>query len=455
MGLLRGAAFLKRLQIELPVWVQRGWVAENHRQAILDHVSEQAGNSPRYFILILCTMGALLFGAGVITFFAANWGLIPKAAKLAILFAMLGSCYGAAGACFARGSEALAQGLLLLGVIFFGANIFLIAQIYHIDAHYPDGVLIWTLGALVTAALASSQLVLAAALALMLIWSGFETVEFNHGLFWPFFLPWFAALALIFRHRWFTAWRMALWTLFAWCAVFMLAPTFMDRDWIAGERTALWQLYLFSGIALYIVARGMQWYPRLEPFAPALVTVGAMLAVVALFILSFPDTHGFGAREMFTAVLPAAWIGVTAAMLALIGALMVWRYQDTSLATLPFYRKGAFIWLVIAGAIAVVNLWMVGRHPGWIALGYNLLAFVGVVWMVLTGVERAERYLVNLGFAFFSVLLLARYFDTFWALLGRSYFFMAGGALLLGAGFFLERSRRRFTARINDATGAS
>jgi len=40
---------------------------------------------------------------------------------------------------------------LLLGVILFGSNIMLIAQIYHIDSHFPNGVLMWSLGALLAA----------------------------------------------------------------------------------------------------------------------------------------------------------------------------------------------------------------------------------------------------------------------------------------------------------------
>src|SRR6185369_5284479 len=101
-----------------------------------------------------------------------------------------------------------------------------------------------------------------------------------------------------------------------------------------------------------------------------------------------------------------------------------------------------------AGALAIGNLLLAGRYPGWAALGYNVLGIMGVVWLVLTGVDRGERRIINLGFLFFAALLVARYFDTFWPLLDRAYFFMAGGALLLVAGFYLERSRRKFTARM-------
>lgn len=59
-----------------------------------------------------------------------------------------------------------------------------------------------------------------------------------------------------------------------------------------------------------------------------------------------------------------------------------------------------------------------------------------------------DRFLVNLAFVFFGVVLLTRYFDTFWTLLNRSFFFMIGGLALIAGGYFRERKRRQITADI-------
>ena len=42
-------------------------------------------------------LGVILFGAGVITFFAASWAEMPKLVKLVVLFGGLWAAYGAAG----------------------------------------------------------------------------------------------------------------------------------------------------------------------------------------------------------------------------------------------------------------------------------------------------------------------------------------------------------------------
>ena len=58
--------------------------------------------------------------------------------------------------------------------------------------------------------------------------------------------------------------------------------------------------------------------------------------------------------------------------------------------------------------------------------------------------------MVNRAFTGFSAWVLARYFDTFWSLMDRSLFFMAGGVLLLAGGGWLERRRRALLRDIDD-----
>ncbi len=133
--------FLKALRKELPIWQKHGWVTPENSDAILAHV----GTPDRQINLLsfgVAILGVLLLGSGIITYFAANWAEMPKIAKLILLVGSMYIAFTAAGY-FLRSDKSplLAQALLVLGVILFGANIMLIAQIYHIDEHYPNGVL--------------------------------------------------------------------------------------------------------------------------------------------------------------------------------------------------------------------------------------------------------------------------------------------------------------------------
>ena len=49
---------------------------------------------------------------------------------------------------YRSGRTSPAVGLFILGNLFYGASIILIAQIYHLGEHMPDGVFWWALGSL-------------------------------------------------------------------------------------------------------------------------------------------------------------------------------------------------------------------------------------------------------------------------------------------------------------------
>lgn len=331
--------------------------------------------------------------------------------------------------------------MVLPGVLVLGVAILLTAHFSRLD--YPTGVLLWVLGALAAAWLAASQPALVLALVLMLSWSASESFGAGRNPHFWFLLPWGLTLVLAWRRRWFPALRVVFWVLLGWSLTLVAAGSFLGRDWIGGERMALWQMYVFAGIALYIVARGLSWSARWAPFTPPAVTAGALLSSAALFALSFPGLHRFGVSTSFEPILSRLWVAPTLALLVLVTVLMVWRYHDTRLSTLPWYRRAAFVWLVLAGMLALSNLVFAGALGVWAALGYNLLALAGVVWLVMTGIERREPRLVDLGAGFVALLVLARYVDTFRMFLDREWFFLFGLVLLLCVGAMFVRLRRK------------
>jgi len=98
-----------------------------------------------------------IFSLGVILFFSYNWQVIPKYGKLAIIFSGLLLFHGL-GVYVGRGlskeeksSHIPSQGFHLLGTLMFAAGVILIAQIYHINEHFPNGIAAMAVGALIMA----------------------------------------------------------------------------------------------------------------------------------------------------------------------------------------------------------------------------------------------------------------------------------------------------------------
>ncbi len=85
---------IKWLIAEIDGWVNAGIIAPDQGQAIKKRypIPEQG---PAWGRIIFFSIGAILFGLGVILLFAYNWQRMPKWVKLAVIFAALIGAHGA------------------------------------------------------------------------------------------------------------------------------------------------------------------------------------------------------------------------------------------------------------------------------------------------------------------------------------------------------------------------
>jgi uncharacterized membrane protein len=154
------------------------------------------------FGTILATLAALLLGAAILIFIAANWEGIPRLVRVAALFGTILVAY-VGGAVLKRFDHpAMGEAAWLVGAAAFGASIALVSQMYHMSGEETDAILTWSIGTALAAAMLRSGPLTIAAVALSTAWMfmlGFEiwgTTEL------PYLYP-LGALAL---------WLVSLWT---------------------------------------------------------------------------------------------------------------------------------------------------------------------------------------------------------------------------------------------------
>ncbi len=116
-------------------------------------------DSHKWAVRVIVSIGALLVAAGIFSFVAANWQEIGRMAKVGIVLTAMAVSYGLGFylkeyRSYARSGEAL----ILLGAISYGAGIFLVAQLFHVQVEWPDGFLLWMLGTLAMAIAIDSYL---------------------------------------------------------------------------------------------------------------------------------------------------------------------------------------------------------------------------------------------------------------------------------------------------------
>ncbi len=447
-------AFVNRLRKDMPDWVAKGWVTPDGGPAILDAAEARLAQGSNVVPVALAVIGALTLGAGVILFFAANWSEMSKLAKLAVLFGAMWGAYAVAGRGLsgaARASAALGHAMLLLGIMLFGANIHLIAQIYHIDAHYPNGVLMWTLGALALVWLVPSQPVAVAGLALATLWSGMEILDFGRYVHWPFLIVWglFAGAAL---HRgWKWAAGAAVVALGIWCLLVLV-------DWPYGGRGAeLWllQIYVTLGACLHLAGVAMQDVPRLAALSAVVRRTSLLGALFAAHFFVYVGVHGLPWSSWSVRNFDAAgWTRGAASGQGMIAVTAVLALAALALAAARYRRVAAqrsrrdmigMALAIVAVTVMLANPLMPGRYADAILMyvALNGVVFAALIWLVVDGYRSGERFQVYSAFVAYGAGLVAVYFMEFFTLMSRSLFVMGGGAVLIAGVYTLERQRRK------------
>jgi len=451
---MRGRGFAKRLGRELPKWVEAGLVAPDKAPLILAHVAK---GSPRHSLAAMfAILGAVLLGVGIITFMAANWQEMPKIAKLLVLFGAMWAAFAAAAWGMSRESRGwLPEAMLLLGVLLFGANIMLIAQIYHIDAHYPDGVLAWSLGALLVAWLLTSPAAFVAGLMLAMLWSGMEVFDFSR-LHWPFLMVLAGFTLLAVRQSWSRFAHLIMAALLLWSI--STYAYFIGELHDDGAVVYLTQIYFLCYLALFIGGLHLEISERFTDWAGTVRQYAAVAGLAALWILTFPDVLTakvfISGHGNLRPAADAGWMVATLLMLTVVAGFALWHRQRMLHKGVreAWHVWGDAILALILGCL-VVNLFVPGSHGSQMAIAFNAAFFAATLWLVYAGAHLDSRNLVNLGFMFFAVGILARYFDFFWKLLDRSFFFMAGGILLMVIAAILDRKRRQVMAGMQGGEG--
>lgn len=385
------SAFYKKLKQEVESWQVEGIIVSGQKERILERykraeeIEEKAGSNK--LITTISILGAILVGVGFILFIASNWSEIPRAGKLGIIFgAMLISyIFGFYLRYEKKNYPKIGASLILLGTIIFGAGIFLIAQIYNITVHYPNGPLMWGLTILPLAYLLRFKSVLTLALLVLCIWLGMEL-------------------------------------------------TFYIADYYSYTKMVV--VFFMSGVMLWWVGYAHKGLASLRNISAPYILMGIIITFGSAFILTFSvNVEKFGSLNLIPFYFPIMALFVVAAIVyAATGEKEKgWMIE---LAALALMFAVFFVYAVFYPDTAAYKAQSFNR------IIFNIIYAAGIIGIIYLGYVNKNPAYINIGLLFFVLDVIARYFDLFWKLLPRSLFFIGGGLILLAGSVILERKRR-------------
>lgn len=340
--------YRKRVERDLDRWREAGWVSPDGAAAIRADLAGRRfgiGLAPSLAIL-----GAVLIGFAVMSFVGANWQEMPRVVRLGLLTASLWASYVLAGVLFARGMDAFAHAAALLGASVFGASIMLISQMYHIDGHPPDAVLVWAIGTLLAGVLLNSNPALAFAAVLFGVWGWMESADTSE-VFWPYLLGWAATAAAFFWQ----AWKPGLHLSGIGLAGFLVSLGFLLNDGHAHEVVVLLGLAVIGASIA-----GERAWPGLHGLWPGTLGYGLVVAFCGLYALQFAEVPALGALVMLAVLTLVLALAAIAWGLARDHRGALWLgYIGFSAEILALYSKtvgtllGSSLFFLVAGLIVI------------------------------------------------------------------------------------------------------
>ncbi len=413
--------FKRDFSREIDEWLEEGLITQAQHAGILARYGIPPGESGSLGYRILVGLGLFFIGLSLITLIGANWDEIPRYLRTSGLFALTAGTQLAGWQFYRQGHNSRAVGALFLGNIFYGATIILIAQIYHLGEHMPDGVYWWALGCLPFALVTRSLLITLQMLLLAWIWL---LLEAGMGYFSATFPIFIVASSYVLR-------KVSSSMLFLGSMLGLLLWLEFCAAWFWSEGGALAfeleHVVLTAGLAIFATGFGRWLMARPEPvlkdYGTALDVWCLRFLVLYLLALSFESSweNLLGAKWSHMASLLFICVSLWAA-----GLYLAWRVHSHYFLVVAGLLVGSVLTMVWSGVLAVVVYQLVTN-----------LVVVGLgIYLVIEGVRSHNGSYFWTGLAAILFLAMVRYIDLIGGYVGGSILFLLIAAMLLGAARF-------------------
>ena len=375
-----GARTYDWLKRQADDWQARGLLSPEQAGRILALYSPVGRFGAARAAFGLTGLAVLMAAVALLLVIGYNWDALAPAARVAIVFGIVGGAFAGSAIAYRRDHPRVGEALAFAATLLYGNGIFLLAGVFHIRAHDPDGLFWWIVGTLVTALLVRSRLITLTALALLLFWVPFEGAEYARPNYW--FLPIAAAaawLAVRLRSQGLLGLTAAI------AALWLLVTSGVAFD----EGMAAFGPALALGAAYVAVGR---LNTRVDGLGEALVAAGLAIIFVSLLPLM-----SVGAHEGIDVVAAIAWptIAMTAVLAAVAAGLTAAGRRARSDWPILAASGFALVWLIVVVTLDVDRGVAIA-----LAVGASALALAFAIWLMRDGARLGSLLQFAAGAAF-------------------------------------------------------
>jgi uncharacterized membrane protein len=410
-------------------WVSSGIITDNQAEQIIGLYPAENKNR---LISVLLLLGAILLGTGIILFFASNWQYIPRWGKISLVIIPLVLFHLSAHLTY-ENYPRLSQALTLLGCIMFGSGIWLIAQIFHVNTHFPNGMLFWLLGVLPVAFILKEELPLGLSALLLASW---VLAEQSSSLLIVFIAMMLFGGVFYLTYTLRSSFSLVV-SLISVC-VFINTEIYLiltdNYRFDAAGSLIPFVLLLLGSAYVYMSKHPINEYNNNFSFTYRFM--GVALTGAALFIMSLEFfAYDFIKMRQSGAGYVLFWVLYIA--VAFLGAYAISRRSTDIKEVL----KENYAWLAVDALVFIILIIPFSGLTLMIIL--NLFMFIWALLVIISAYQTQSSLYFILGMIAFNLYVFEEYFNFFWKSLPKSLFFIAGGIILVLSGALMERQRRK------------
>nr|WP_159063699.1 DUF2157 domain-containing protein [Thaumasiovibrio occultus] len=371
---------------------------------------------------LLIFLGYLFIGLSLITLIGANWQEIPRGMRLVGLVLLTSGTHAWGIRYFLKDAKFESRALFFLGNLFFGASIVLIAQMYHLGEHMPDGVFWWAMGSLPFALLTRSSGLMLQSMFLALIWF---FIEVFNGYF-PVSLALFIAAAvyvLTVAKANIPLCLLVISAIIFWLQALLGWWWYDDFYFVEYDvDMALATLYFFV-----LVYTAGQWLGRQADGKAVQYSVIIKLWMLRFAVISLLLFTGEGVWE---ALIEYDWPNLPSVLLIAVFTMAVALLSSKGTEKFrPMVATCAAVVVLPLLTLFVSN----AEYAVWFQVLANIIAVVAGIMLIMRGISSGVSHYYFSGIITLLLIALIRYFDLVGDYVTGAALFLCFALIVLGA----------------------
>jgi uncharacterized membrane protein len=358
---------------DLQRWVDAHLIDVSLAERIRQFEQESGRGRLRWPAVLAVGFGALMLCAGILLFVAAHWDQLSPTQRFLLVLGMV-AVFHVVGALLGGKVPAIGVALHVAGTATLGAGIYLAGQIFNLEEHWPGGIMLWALGALLGWVILRQwpQALLAAVLIPAWIGSEWSLATERYSGAWNIAAQGFLLLAIAYLSARSSESNRALRVGLMWIGALSVIPFLSDVMWTGEADAWSWRWHwpnLPAGMALLGYVGAYVPVLALTALIRKKASLPVFLAAVWVFVLGIFSRMGSPEHS--------PWIHLWVALGAC--GLCYWGVQENrrlfinygtaifALNVIEFYfsevldKLGRSMGLILMGVIFLAGGWVLNR----------------------------------------------------------------------------------------------